>query len=193
MTATDIEKFEKTKKEWREKEKPEYMKNRVEQDLNFDVEKYDLFQLVKDGRSFKKQTLEYKEKYTLSRVTLLAGNDMLIGLPSLIGSQTQINKKEQGQRQYDIDVTNTRSFNWHIEMLVPAGYTAAGFENITYNVDNQYASFISTGKVEDGKILIDATKTYKVAKMPANAWSLLLEMLNAAYNFSQSKIVLIKQ
>lgn len=186
-------KYEETKKEWREKDKPEYMKSRVEQDLNFEVEKYDLFQLVNDGRSFKKQNLEYKEKYTLSRVTSFAGNDILIGLPSLIGSQTQISKKEQGSRQYDIDLKNARSFNWHIEMPVPAGYTTAGFENITFNVDNKYASFISSGKVENGKVIIDAVKTYKVSKMVANDWQMLVEMLNAAHNFSQSKIVFIKE
>ncbi len=46
--------------------------------------------------------------------------------------------------------------------------------------------------MEDGKIIIDATKTYKVSKMAAGDWPLLLEMLNAAYNFYQSKIVLQK-
>lgn len=187
-----IEEFNTTKKTWRDKDKPEYMKSRVEQNLPFEVEKYDLFQLVNDGRSFKKRNLEYKEKYTLSHVTSIAGNDLLISLSSLIGSQAQIDKKEQVERVYAIDVKNARNLNWHIEMPIPTGYTAAGFENITYNIDNKCASFISTAKTEGGKIIIDAAKTYKTAKMAAADWPLLLEMLNAAYNFSQSKIVLQK-
>ena len=48
-------------------------------------------------------------------------------------------------------------------------------------------------KLENNIVIIDVTKTYKAAMFKAEQWQQLLDMLNAAYDFSRAKIVLIKQ
>lgn len=187
------EQFNKMKKEWKDKTKPEYMKSLVEDDFSYEVSSYDNFQMQNDGRSYRKQDLQYTEKFTLANVSSFAGDDILIGLPSLIGAQMRIEKKEQQSRTYSIDVNYARKLTWHIVMPVPAGYRAAGLENLSMNVSNNCGEFISSAKVENNSVVIDVKKVYKAKQFKAEDWQQLLDMLNAAYNFSQAKILLMKQ
>lgn len=188
-----IGQFNKIKKDWKEKDKPAYMKSLEEEDLGYEVSSFDNFQVQSDGRSYKKQQLVYNEKFTVANVSSFAGEDIVIGLPSFIGGQTRIEKEEQQPRSYSISVRYPRKINWHIEMPVPAGYTAAGLENLHKSVNNNCAEFTSVAKLQNNTVIIDVTKTYKAANFKAEEWQQLLDMLNAAYDFSKAKIVFIKQ
>jgi hypothetical protein len=54
-------------------------------------------------------------------------------------------------------------------------------------------TFISTAKVENNNLILRASKMHKAKYFELNQWPRLLEVLDAAYTYSQSKIVLKKQ
>lgn len=183
--------FADLKKEWKES-KPKMMKNVAENEYGFNVDKYGNFRLVQDGRAYKKKTLKYNETFTLSDLAATAGDDKIISIPALIGKQWKI-KKEEYNRTLPIDVVYPRTFTWNIAFTLPVGYTAKGLGNLDKNVNNECASFTSSAKIENNTLVITAKKIYKGKYFKVEQWPKVIEMLEAAYNFSQAKIILQKQ
>jgi hypothetical protein len=125
-------------------------------------------------------------------MTATAGNDLLLALPALISQQTKI-RKEERNRSMPVDLRYPRTLSWNIIFPIPAGYSAKGIESLNQQVSNDCGSFISNAKVENNNLVIDVRKMYRGNHFELQQWSKMLEVLDAAYNFSQSKIVLKKQ
>lgn len=174
--------------EFKEK-KPLFMKEQVEKDLGVSV-RYLNFDMVDEGRSFKKPELMYKEKFQVGEKIRRAGNKLLINLPGLMGSQLQI-RKEERTRNFDIDVRYPRKLRWQINLTIPEGYAVEGLEGLKSNVDNEAGSFISTATVNGNVLTLDIQKIYKQKNIGKDKWQLMLDFVDAAYNFSQ-KLILIK-
>jgi hypothetical protein len=185
-----MEEFTKEKKEWKE-EKPKMMKALAENEYDTKVEKYDNFRLEQDGRNSRKKFIRYNEDFTLSGLTAVAGSDVVVSLSVLVGSQPKITKDERN-RTVPINVQYARKLLWHIVMPVPDGYSVKGIDGLNKQLDNPYATFISTAKIEDNKVVIDVKKMYKSSQFDVTAWPALLLILDEAYNFSQAKIILKK-
>jgi hypothetical protein len=173
------------------KKKPEQMKKLLEESNIGQVVSYDDFTLVSEGRSHLQPVLNYKEKYTLSSLTSKAGKNLLISIPRLIGKHAQIGAEERAS-DHDLDIYYTRSFAWTINFTVPAGYTVDAIASLNTKVDNATGAFITTAKMEGNKLVITASKVYKQKSIEKENWTNALEFLDAAYNFSQKKIVLRK-
>lgn len=169
--------------------KPEYMKDQMEGDLGVSVN-YKDFQVVTEGRSFKKPELMYKETAQVGEKIRKAGKKLLINLPGLMGGQLQIRKDER-TRNFDIDVRHPRQLKWQINMTIPAGYAVEGVEELKTNVDNETGSFITSAKVENNTLTIDIQKIYKQKNISKEKWPQMLEFVDAAYNFTH-KLVLLK-
>ncbi len=189
--AKMTEEFTKTKKEWKE-EKPKLMKSMAESEYEVTVEKYMGFRVQQDGRSHKKRFIRYNEDFILTGLTAVAGTDIILSLPALIGQQAKIMKEERN-RTVPIDVRYARRLLWHIVLPVPEGYDVKGIEALNKTVDNECGSFVTTAVLEDGKLIIDVKKMYKAGQFQTAQWNKMLEILDAAYNFSQSKIILKKK
>ncbi|GAO44590.1 DUF3857 domain-containing protein [Flavihumibacter petaseus] len=192
-TALDkaTEAFAERKKEWKE-EKPKQMKEVTEDEYGKKVEKYELFKLQNDGRSFKKRVLKYNEKFQLGDMTARAGQDIILSLPQLIGSQYRL-KAEERNRTYPIDLGAPRGLYWNIAFQVPAGYKAIGWESLQQSVDNAAGNFRSTVKYENNKLYLSVVKKYKTRNLAVKDWSQLVEIIDQAYNFSQARVILTKE
>jgi hypothetical protein len=169
--------------------KPEYMKEEAEKDFSATV-KYNDFQLITEGRSFKKPELMYKETFLVGDKIRRAGKKLLVNITGLMGSQLQI-RKEERSRNFDIDVRYPRKLKWQINLTIPAGYTAEGIEALNTNVDNETGSFISTAVVKDNVLTVDIQKIYKQKNIAKEKWNQMLEFVDAAYNFTH-KLILLK-
>ena len=178
------------KKDWRD-EKPKMMKALAEQEYNHEIKNYDNFKLVQDGRSMRKQSLKYTENFVLDEMVARAGNDLIVSMPMLVGAQVRI-RKEERQRTSPINFNNAKAFKWNISFAIPAGYTAVGLENLNQRTDNETGAFISTATLNGNTVTISATKLYKSKYFDTNNWGSVLKFLDAAYKFSQAKIVLKK-
>lgn len=185
-----IDEFTKEKKEWKE-EKPKMMKALAENEYNTKVEKYNNFRLEQDGRNSRKRFIRYNEDFILGGLTAIAGPDIVVSLPVLVGNQPKIAKDERG-RTVPINVHYPRKLLWHIEMTIPEGYTVKGIEGLNKKVENSCGIFSSVVTSEGNKVIIDVKKVYKASQFETAAWSQMLQILDEAYNFSQSKIILKK-
>jgi hypothetical protein len=178
------------KKSWKE-EKPKMMKEVIEDEYNKEVSGDVTFRLTNDGRSFKKQTLTYTMGYSLKDMTAKAGNDIVLALPVLLGEHSQI-KSEERARKTDADLAYPRTLKWSISFTVPAGYTVQGLERLNQKVSNVAGGFESTAAMEGNDLVIRVKKSYFTKYLGVPQWPQLLEVLDAAFNWSQSKLILKK-
>lgn len=188
--AKAMEDFNKQKQEWKE-EKPKMMKSVAEDEYGVKVEEYKSFRIQQDGRSHKKRSLRYNEDLTLSELTAVAGADLIVSLPALMGGQPKISKDER-TRTLPVDLRYPRKLLYHISLTIPSGYSVKGLENLNREVDNTIGSFSTTATVQGDKLVLDIRKIYKAGRVNSSDWGSVLKILDAAYNFSQSKVILKK-
>jgi hypothetical protein len=184
---------EKAKKENQSKDNLEkandYRKKQLEDDFN--VVSYDEYELLKDGRFDDNNALEFREKFTIKGVINKAGKNYLLDVGKMIGTQFEI-KEDETKRTSNIYFSYARTLVNTVTITLPAGYTADGLNDLNMNVDNEAMSFKSTAKLEGGKIVITTTKVYKKAEDKKENWNKWLDVLDAAYKFTQKKIILKK-
>jgi len=66
-------------------------------------------------------------------------------------------------------------------------------QDLKFSVDNESGLFIADSKVENDKLIITVKKIYKKNFDKKEMWPNYVAFLEAAYKFSQSKIILRKK
>jgi hypothetical protein len=61
-----------------------------------------------------------------------------------------------------------------------------------YDIDNERGGFKSSAEMKEGILEVTATKYYNDNFVDKEDWPLLLEFIDAAYDFSQKKVLLEK-
>jgi hypothetical protein len=186
----EVDRLLRAKREEFKKRKPEYMKSQLQSDFA-NVVKYESFTMVTDGRTFNKQELKYNEKFVLGDMVRRAGNHFLLNLPALMGGQTQV-KPEDRTRLYDIDVRNPRTLLWDISVAIPAGYTIKGLADLNMNVENETGQFATQATIEGNTLKLSIKKVYRQTRIKKDNFAQMLAFIDAAYNFSQRRILLKK-
>jgi hypothetical protein len=159
----------------------------------FDLDKYENFELIKDGRYGDTAMLQYKERFTLKKLLSKAGRNYVFEVGKLAGGQIKLEQTELTTRQSDIWLPFARTIENNITINIPAGYTVDGLQDLKFSVDNESGSFIADSKVENDKLIITAKKVYKKNFDKKEMWPNYVAFLEAAYKFSQAKIVLRKK
>jgi hypothetical protein len=170
--------------------KLEYMKDVFEDEYE-NLTAYSEFILNSDGRTWRKQELNYTNKFELSDMVKVAGKDLLVSIPSLIGEQLYIPQDERA-REVDAFMGFPRSLRNIISFTIPDGYKAVGISNLNINIDNETGTFGVMASVEGNQLKILVKKLYKQTTVKKENWNKMLQFLEAAFNFSQKKILLKK-
>ena len=179
-------------------EKDEQIKERktlFEKDLkgDLDVDKYDDFELLQDGRSGDTAMLKFKEKFSLKKLISKAGKNYIFEAGKLIGGQIKLEPSEMTTRQTDIWIPAARVIENNISINIPAGYTVDGLQDLNMNIDNASGSFTSTAKATDNLLVITTRKVYKNNYDKKETWPSYIAFLEPAYKLSQAKVVLKKK
>ena len=193
MKGDALDKYEEKLRERKKEDKIrklDYMKESLQDDFN-NISNYLEFTLNADGRSWRKQELIYTNKFELTDMVKVAGNDLLVSVPGLIGEQLFIPQDEK-KREVDADLGYARSLRNVVSFTIPEGYKVVGLQNLNTNVENEAGQFAVQASIENNILTIMEKKIYKQAIVKKENWSKLIEMLDAAYNFSQKKILLRK-
>jgi hypothetical protein len=122
----------------------------------------------------------------------VSGNNLLVAVPGLIGEQLYVAPDER-KREVDAWMGFPRSIRNIINFTIPAGYKAVGVSNLNVNVDNEAGNFAVQATVTGNNLNILVRKIYKSTTVKKEDWPKLLEMLDAAFHFSQKKILLKKE
>lgn len=167
-----------------------YMKKAMADDYD-NISSYSEFLLNTDGRTWRKQELNYTNKFELGDMIKIAGDNLLVSVPGLIGQQLFVAPDER-KREVDAYMGFPRSLRNIINFTIPAGYKAVGVQNLNMNIDNEAGTFAVQASVEGNTLNILVKKLYKQMTVKKENWDKLLQMLDAAFNFSQKKILLKK-
>ena len=124
-------------------------------------------------------------------MVMKAGDNLLVNVPGLIGEQLFISQDER-QREVDAHMGFPRSLRNIINFTIPEGYKAVGVQNLNMNIDNETGTFAVQASVEGNTLSILFKKLYKQTTVKKENWTTFMEMLDAAFNFSQKKLLLKK-
>ena len=169
---------------------------------SFIEEAKDLFdQEIKDIKNYKVENsgvrhtapdLVYSSEFKMNNMVKKAGTSYIIDIGKLQGGQLKISG-EQRKRSLDIYAPFSRSLNYEISFTIPDGYVAEGFEALNKKVENSAGSFISEVKATDKVLTVSLKKIYMHSYEPAANWNNMLAFIDAANEWSNSKIVLKKK
>lgn len=188
VKLAEYERKKQVEKEEAEKNTKEAMKELLEEEFK-NVVAYNSFKLEKDGRSDAQKELVFSESYVLGDLVKKAGPNYIVELGTLLGSQVEI-LEEDKERKYDVNIAFAKSIKRQIVLTIPAGYQLEGISELNFNVDNAAGSFISKARLEGDKLIVDTEKNYKKIHVKKEDWNQMIAFLDAAYNFTQKKVIL---
>jgi len=184
---------EKRKKESAKEDKEKAQMDRLKSDLeeDFDVVSYDNYEVLNPGRFDEDPVLKYKEEFKVKGLVNKAGKNYIFEIGKLIGKQIEL-KEEDMKRTTDVYLSFAKTITNEISVTLPAGYKAEGLNEMNFNVDNECCAFISTAKQEGNVVKISTQKIYKKNFEKKENWGKMSEALEAAYKFTQKKVILKK-
>lgn len=120
-----------------------------------------------------------------------AGDKYLIEIGKILTSQIEIDQKEK-DRKNNIYMIYPRSFENEIILEIPAGYSVSGLEKLNKKVENETGGFTSSAEIKGNQLVIKTFKYYKNYYEPNANWNKMIAFLDAAYQFTQEKVLLKK-
>ncbi|MEC3906106.1 hypothetical protein VOI54_03695 [Tamlana sp. 2201CG12-4] len=188
------EKFNKTYKGFIEKEKEEQKENFKKQsssEYELELDDYS-FSIKNTGRYGKLDSFEFEEEFTINKDLIKrAGGNYIIQIGKLIGNQVDLDAKQK-QRKDNIYMNYPRSFSNEITLNIPEGYTVSGLEAFNTSVENKTGGFVSSANIEGSELKIKTHKYYMNYYEPNTNWNQMILYLEAAFQFTQTKILLKK-
>lgn len=182
-----IQGFKEAKEKWNEQFKTEFKDQfgvEAKEITNYKIDNYGLRYWEKD--------FVFSANYTIEDWLKNAGNNYLFEVGKLMGKFTKVNNKER-IRTLDIFMPCARSFEFQFNIKIPKGYIAKGLDALNKNVNNEAAMFYSTATVNADIVTITVKRVYKNGFEPVTNWDKLLQAMDAAYDFTNSKLLLEKQ
>ncbi|MCF6131516.1 DUF3857 domain-containing protein [Flavobacterium wongokense] len=174
----------------KDKQKEAFEKS-AEEEFEFAVEDYKL-EIKNSGRYGKKSALEIEENFNVKdNLIKKAGDKYLIEIGKMLTAQIEIDQKEK-DRKNNIYMVYPRSFDNEIILEIPAGYSVSGLEKFNKKVENETGGFTSKAEVKGNQLIINTNKYYKNYYEPNANWNKMIAFLDAAYQFTQEKVLLKK-
>ncbi len=132
----------------------------------------------------------YSTRFTIDGWIKKAGNNYIFEIGKLIGSQLEL-KPDQRNRKVDVYMPFPRTYEYTIEVDIPAGYKVEGLDKLVQNKSNGSGSFVATAQTGN-TIHIKVSKIYNNTIEPVSHWPKLVEIIDAANNYLAQKILLKK-
>ncbi len=159
---------------------------------DYEVETLEDFNVTAFGRFPDDNALEVEMAFSSKGYIKKAGPNLIFEIGKLITGQVELDEEEINERKMPFDREYARTIENNITVVLPEGYIAKGLEKLNYNIDNPYGAFYSEVTQEGTTLSIKTVKTYKKEHVELNNWKSMVDMLEAAYAFSQKKIILKK-
>jgi len=165
------------------------MKNNLKNEFE-DIGSLNNFYVTESGRT-DSTPLIYSEEFMLKNLINKAGSNYSFNIGKLIGNQMKLSENYL-KRNNEINFPFARMIRNEIAVNLPDGYYADGLDDLTFNIENESASFKSSAEMQGSKIYIKVEKIYKKSTDKKENWKNWTDMLETAYTFSQKKVILRK-
>lgn len=161
-------------------------------EFDFEIEN-PIINITNTGRYSDNSPFSYDEEFVIkNNLIKKAGENYIVEIGKMLTNQVEIDKKET-DRKNNVYMPFPRAFENEIVFEIPSGYKISGLEKLNKNVQNSTGEFISTAVLKDNKLTIKTTKKYNNYYEPNANWNKIIAFLEAAYQFTQEKILLKKQ
>jgi hypothetical protein len=177
--------------EARKKQKESFLAETKEW-LDLDIEQMKDQKIESMGIRNNNPDLIYSSSFRVPGIVKKAGNNYLVEVGRLQGAPLKI---VDGQRSRFLDVYApfARTLDYEFVLQIPEGYTAEGVAALNKKVENECGSFTCEASVDGSNVRIRVTKVYKNAFEKAASWPKMLAYIDAANDWSNSKILLRKK
>ena len=195
--------MEKVSKRLREGTKQQFAKESDEQRDNFKTE-VELYhdqaaeqvlsaEILSTGIDPQNPAFAYRTRYTMDGWVKKAGNNLIVSVGKLIGSQAKVEGLNRN-RTADVDRRSPGVLTWDINVTIPSGCEVTGesLEKLQQHVANSAGEFTSSATVQDGQLHLVVTKRYNHGDYPASQWQELLQVIDAADEFTTRQVVFKK-
>jgi hypothetical protein len=170
----------------------ELMKSELEDDFD-DIASYDSFDLEKPGILESQPTLIFNEKFKLTNLIAKAGRNYTLEIGKMLTKQPKMDEDDLKPRQSDIQMSFTKTLVNEVELTLPDGYTVEDLKELNLSIDNDLMLYKVESTLSGRKLNVKTTKIYKKVTAPKTEWQKVIDVFQAAYNFSQKKIILKKK
>ncbi|RZJ35879.1 MAG: DUF3857 domain-containing protein [Flavobacterium sp.] len=174
----------------KDKQKENFIKS-VSEEYDVKIDKYD-FSIKNTGRFGSREPLVYNESFELANSFVKkAGENYVIEIGKMLTGQIEIGKNEK-DRKSDVYMPFPRTLENEIVFEIPSGYSVSGIDKLNKTVTNATGGFTSIASLSGNKLTIKTRKFYKNYFEPNANWSKMIDFLDAAYQFTQEKVLLKK-
>lgn len=149
------------------------------------------YKVINTGLNITKPAFEYSETFTMENFVKKAGNNFIFDVGKLMGSYTKTSEKDRTRTQ-NIYMPSARTLTYSFAVTIPEGYKAKGVEELNKKVDNECASFEASAILNGNILNVMVTRVYKNNFEPVVNWPKLLQAMDAAADFTGSKLLLEK-
>ncbi|WP_203292861.1 DUF3857 domain-containing protein [Luteirhabdus pelagi] len=154
------------------------------------VEDYD--SKVVASERYSNKPLMISDEFTITdEFVKKAGSNYIVEVGKFIGGQVHVTEDEV-ERNSGVYIDYAKTFSYEVAIAIPEGYEVVGLEKLEHDISNNTGSFKSTATIKDGKLHYSTQKTYAKKSYKASDWPAMLEWLEAAYDFSQEKVLFKK-
>ncbi|HEY0046887.1 MAG TPA: hypothetical protein VGB44_09290 [Flavobacterium sp.] len=169
----------------------ENLKKQASDEYGFELADY-AYEIKNTGRFGSKTPFTVTENFSIqNNLVKRAGENYLVEIGKMLTSQVEIEKKEK-ERKNNVYLPYPRSFENEIIFEIPAGYTVSGLEKLNKKVTNSTGGFTSSSRIEGNKLIVNTVKYYSNYYEPNSNWNKMIDFLDAAYQFTQEKVLLKK-
>ncbi|GLB53008.1 hypothetical protein NBRC110019_20480 [Neptunitalea chrysea] len=145
------------------------------------------------GRFGKEQPMTYTETFNIkNNFVKKAGPNLIIELGKLMGNQIQI-KDEDKTRDLDVYQKYPKTLITELQFNIPEGYEAKPVDNLNKKFENEAGSFTCEARIKGNQVIMKVTEIHAHNFETAANWPKLVDILNAAYEASNAKILLSKK
>lgn len=194
-TKKQVIKHTKEYKAFEQKQYEEYLENReliVDEEWSEGNVSEFSSTVLETGRYGTKIPLHVKENFKLTDGYIKkAGKNLILEIGKFMGLQIEIEDKER-ERNVNVNLDNAKTYEFEIHLEIPEGYALKGVDNLNVKEENKTGKFSSQASVEGNKLVLKTEKVYKTNFVKKEDWALMTSWLDAAYKFSQSKVLLEK-
>lgn len=133
----------------------------------------------------------YETNYTMDGYVKKAGPNLIVSVGKLIGSQLTVEGKDR-KRSADIHRSAPITIEHDIYLTIPNGYqvSAESLAQLNTSVSNDCATFKAKAGTEGNQLHLHVTKIYQHQQEPVANWNKLLQVVDAAANYTQKQVML---
>ncbi len=173
------------------KRQDEYFTQLVKEQYDIKDARVNNKKIINSGLFNTNPELVYSSSFTLDNFVNRAGKNHLLNAGMLIGTVLPL-KADERNRDIAVYMPAARKLNYNIYFQIPENYTVKGIENLNKNIKNECGEFNANSSIKDGKLIINVSRIYNNNFEKADRWPKIMDLLDAAYDFSNQKVLLEK-